>query len=149
MWQIVLNSLIVLAAFLSMEGVAWFSHKYIMHGFMWDWHKDHHEPHDKSLEKNDLFSVVFSIPSISCFLFGTLYPELNFLIYIGLGILSYGLFYLVFHDIIVHRRVKIKYMAKSAYMRRLIRAHKVHHKTLGKDGASSFGFLIASKKYDE
>lgn len=149
MWQIVLNSLIVLAAFLSMEGVAWFSHKYIMHGFMWNWHKDHHEPHDKTFEKNDLFSVVFSIPSISCFLFGTLYPELNFLIYIGLGILSYGLFYLIFHDIIVHRRVKIKYMAKSAYMRRLIRAHKVHHKTLGKEGARSFGFLIASKKYDE
>ena len=26
-------------------------------------------------------------------------------------------------------------------------AHKVHHKTLGKYGASSFGMLIVSKKY--
>jgi beta-carotene 3-hydroxylase len=146
---ILINILLVIVSFLAMEGVAWFSHKYIMHGFMWSWHESHHIPHQDKFEKNDLFSVVFSIPSISCFLLGTLYPSLNFLIYIGLGILAYGLFYLIFHDIIVHRRVKIKYMAKSAYMRRLIRAHKVHHKTIGKEGATSFGFLIASKKYDE
>ena len=25
-----------------MEFVAWFAHKYIMHGFLWSLHKDHH-----------------------------------------------------------------------------------------------------------
>jgi len=25
-----------------MEFVAWFTHKHIMHGFLWNLHKDHH-----------------------------------------------------------------------------------------------------------
>ena len=33
---------IVLLTFVFMEFVAWFSHKYIMHGFLWSLHKDHH-----------------------------------------------------------------------------------------------------------
>ena len=58
------NVLIVLGTFIFMEGVAWFTHKYIMHGFLWSWHKSHHKKHDHFLEMNDLFAVVFSIPSI-------------------------------------------------------------------------------------
>ena len=45
----------VLATFAAMEGVAWSSHKYVMHGFGWGWHRDHHEPHSNVLEKNDLY----------------------------------------------------------------------------------------------
>ena len=41
-----------------MELVAWASHKYVMHGFGWGWHRDHHEPHDRLLERNDLFALV-------------------------------------------------------------------------------------------
>ena len=33
--------LIVLAAFVGMEAVAWFTHKYVMHGLGWFFHKDH------------------------------------------------------------------------------------------------------------
>ena len=51
-------ALIVFATVLAMEWVAWASHKYIMHGFAWAWHRDHHEPHDNLLEKNDLFAIV-------------------------------------------------------------------------------------------
>ena len=50
-------TLITLATAAAMEFVAWFSHKYIMHGFGWAWHRDHHEPHDNKLEKNDLFGI--------------------------------------------------------------------------------------------
>ena len=50
---------VTLAALVFMEGWAWFAHKYIMHGWGWGWHRDHHEPHDNVLEKNDLFAVVF------------------------------------------------------------------------------------------
>ena len=49
-------ALIVLATVVAMEWVAWASHKYIMHGFGWGWHRDHHEPHDNLLEKNDLYA---------------------------------------------------------------------------------------------
>jgi beta-carotene 3-hydroxylase len=61
--------------------------------------------------------------------------------------MGYGIFYSVFHDIIVHRRIKIKFKAKSAYMKRIMNAHYVHHKTHTKEGAEAFGFLYAPKKY--
>ena len=38
-----INILIVLGTFIFMEGVAWFTHKYVMHGFLWSWHKSHHK----------------------------------------------------------------------------------------------------------
>jgi beta-carotene 3-hydroxylase len=42
--------------FLIMEFMAWFSHKYIMHGFLWVLHKDHHKKDQSSwFERNDLF----------------------------------------------------------------------------------------------
>ncbi len=147
--QIIINILLVIGAFLGMEGVAWATHKYIMHGFMWNWHESHHVPHNDKYEKNDLFSVVFSLPSIVMIIVGSEVESVRYLMYLGIGIAGYGLFYFIFHDIIVHRRIKIKYLAHSGYMRHLVRAHKVHHKTIGKYGAKSFGFLFAKKEYSE
>ena len=34
--------LVTLTTFIVMEGVAWLSHKYLMHGAMWYFHEDHH-----------------------------------------------------------------------------------------------------------
>ena len=45
---------LTLGTAIGMEGVAWWAHKYVMHGWGWAWHKDHHEPHDNLFEKNDL-----------------------------------------------------------------------------------------------
>jgi len=56
-----------------MEFVAWWAHKYIMHGWGWDWHKDHHEPHDNMFEKNDLYAVVFGTFTVVLFTVGYLY----------------------------------------------------------------------------
>ena len=145
--QTVLYIILFIGAFLFMEFVAWFTHKYIMHGFLWSWHRSHHKVHDHTLEKNDLFAVVFSVPSIGLILAGTL-TDLKFLLAIGLGIAAYGAFYIIFHDIIVHRRVNIKYKAKSKYMKRIMNAHYIHHKTHTKEGAEAFGFLYAPKKYE-
>ena len=80
------NTLIVLGTFIFMEGVAWFTHKYVMHGFLWSWHKSHHKKHDHFLEMNDLFAVVFSIPSILLIYFGYSYQEYSILKYFGIGI---------------------------------------------------------------
>lgn len=143
-----LNILIVFGTFLFMEGVAWFSHKYIMHGFLWVWHRSHHTVHDHTLERNDLFAVVFSIPSIICISIGYDNTGLTWLLYVGIGIFCYGLFYVIFHDIIVHRRLKIPFTAKSKYMKRIIRAHYAHHEKHTKEDGESFGFLYASKKYE-
>ncbi|MFY0607338.1 MAG: sterol desaturase family protein [Cyclobacteriaceae bacterium] len=144
-----INAGIVLLAFLTMEGVAWVTHKYIMHGVLWTWHASHHKKHRHVLERNDLFALVFSIPSIALIVIGFEYPNLDFLKYVGFGILGYGIFYFIFHDIIVHRRINIPFKAKSAYMKRIMRAHYVHHEVHTKEGAEAFGFLFAKKKYEE
>jgi|TARA_B110000263_G_scaffold244934_1_gene253719 beta-carotene 3-hydroxylase len=143
-----INFIIVVGTFFFMECVAWFTHKYIMHGFLWSWHKSHHKKHNHFLEFNDLFAVVFSIPSIVLIYLGYTYASLEILKYFGIGIFLYGVAYVIFHDIIVHRRIKIKYNATTAYMKRIINAHFVHHKVHTKQGAKAFGFLFAPKKYD-
>ncbi|MDG2274630.1 MAG: carotene hydroxylase, partial [Flavobacteriaceae bacterium] len=36
-----------------MEGITWCTHKFVMHGFLWYLHEDHHQPKYKNLfEKN-------------------------------------------------------------------------------------------------
>lgn len=140
--------LLAVGTFFFMEGVAWFTHKYIMHGVMWTWHKSHHVHHSEPLEKNDLFAIVFAVVSISTFALGTYVEGLWFLFWIGLGVAFYGIFYFVFHDVIVHRRIKIKFIAKHPYMKRIMKAHYVHHKVHTRKGAEAFGFLYAPKKYE-
>ena len=139
-------ALIVFATVLAMEWVAWASHKYIMHGFAWAWHRDHHEPHDNLLEKNDLFAIVGAVASISMFAIGSpmvlgsgaWWPGT----WIGLGILFYGLIYTLVHDGLVHQRY-FQWVPKRGYAKRLVQAHKLHHATVGKEGGVSFGFVLA------
>ncbi|AWL10124.1 Beta-carotene 3-hydroxylase [Aquirufa nivalisilvae] len=137
-----------LGTFLLMEGIAWFTHKYIMHGVMWNWHESHHVHHKNALEKNDLFSVVFGVLSTLTIILGAEIEAYRPLLWIGLGIASYGLCYFIFHDIIVHRRIKVKFKTKNTYLKRLIKAHYVHHEVHEKEGAEAFGFLYAPKKYE-
>ncbi|GAA4412198.1 sterol desaturase family protein [Nibrella viscosa] len=143
-----LNVALVIGTFLFMEGVAWFTHKYIMHGFMWRWHHSHHNHHKGFLEVNDLFSVLFSFVAAGLVIAGIEIPSFWFLTWIGIGVTLYGLCYFIFHDIIVHRRIKIKFTARNPYLQRIIRAHYVHHRVHARDGAEAFGFLYASKKYN-
>jgi beta-carotene 3-hydroxylase len=138
--------LIVAATFLAMELVAWSSHKYIMHGWGWGWHRDHHEPHDKALEKNDLYGVVGAAMSISMFMWGSplvageaAWPQAT---WIGIGILLYGVVYTLVHDGLVHQRY-FRWVPRGGYAKRLVQAHKLHHATIGKEGGVSFGFVFA------
>ncbi|MFA6219081.1 MAG: sterol desaturase family protein [Erythrobacter sp.] len=138
--------LIVLASFVAMEGVAWSSHKYIMHGFGWGWHRDHHEPHDGTFERNDLYALVGAGMSIAMFMLGSRlvlgdaawWPAT----FIGIGILLYGIAYTLVHDGLVHQRY-FRRVPKSGYARRLVQAHRLHHATIGKQGGVSFGFVFA------
>lgn len=136
----------ILISVIGMEFVAWAAHKYIMHGFGWSWHRDHHEPHDRSLEKNDLFGIVGAAMSISMFIIGSpmIMGDSHWEpgTWIGLGILFYGIIYTVIHDGLVHQRY-FKYVPKSGYAKRLVQAHKLHHATMGKEGGVSFGFVFA------
>lgn len=138
--------LIVLASAAAMEVIAWSSHKYIMHGFGWAWHRDHHEPHDRVLEKNDLYAVFGAGISISMFAVGS--PLVIGArawepgTWIGLGVLLYGVIYTLIHDGLVHQRY-FRWVPKRGYAKRLVQAHKLHHATIGKEGGVSFGFVVA------
>lgn len=139
---------IVIATFIAWEFVAWFTHKYIMHGFLWCWHKSHHTVHDHAFEKNDLFAFLFSLPSIGLLYYATEVVYSPYLASVGIGIFCYGVFYFIFHDVIVHQRIKWKPAKKSKYLRRMINAHYVHHSKHTKKGCEAFGFLFAPRKYE-
>lgn len=135
--------LITLLTFISMEGAAWVIHKYIMHGFMWRWHESHHVHHKNVFEKNDLFSVGFGLFATILIVVGDLNPKLSFLFWMGIGVTLYGICYFLFHDVIVHRRIKIKFKSKNAYLNKITKAHYVHHEVHTKKGARYFGFLYS------
>ena len=143
--DVLIPLVIVIATFFAMEWVAWASHKYVMHGFGWAWHRDHHEPHDNMLEKNDLFGLVGAVMSVSMFAIGSplvlgtaAWPPAT---WIGVGILAYGIVYTLVHDGLVHQRY-FKWVPRSGYAKRLVQAHRLHHATIGKKGGVSFGFVI-------
>ncbi|MFD2890982.1 carotene hydroxylase [Flavobacterium chuncheonense] len=138
---------VTLITFLLMEGITWCTHKFVMHGFLWYLHEDHHQPKYQGVfEKNDAFFVIFAIPSIALFYFG-INPDLNFMFFIGLGILLYGIAYFLIHDVLIHQRFKWFKNTKNKYLIGLRKAHKIHHKHLGKEEGECFGMLNVPKKY--
>ena len=141
-------AIIILITFVIMEGVAWGMHKYVMHGLFWNLHEDHHvrEDHDSFIERNDSFFVFFAVLSIIAFLSWSIFGS-SIALGIGLGISAYGLVYFIIHDLFIHQRIKIWRNTKNPYLLALRRAHKVHHKHLGKEDGECFGMLWVPMKY--
>ncbi len=139
--------LIFLITFCIMEFNAWLIHKYVMHGFLWNIHEDHHhKKHDSWFEKNDLFFVFFAAISIGFKILHGVY-DLWWCLPISLGILAYGIAYFVVHDIFIHQRFKWLRKANNKYAKGVRRAHKIHHKHLGKEEGENFGMLVVPFKY--
>ncbi len=135
-----LNVVIVLASAAAMEAVAALSHRYIMHGFGWRWHRSHHSPRTGWFELNDMFAVVFALVAIVLIAVGTagVWP----LQWIGAGMTLYGVLYFLVHDGLVHQRWPFHWVPRKGYLRRLWLAHRFHHAVNGKEGCVSFGFLV-------
>ncbi len=147
MIQPILYFVTVLVTFFLMEGVAWFTHKYLMHGWLWNLHADHHRKDDGGfLEKNDFFFLIFAIPGITLFALGT-FGHLPFLFYIGAGITLYGFCYFMVHDIFIHQRFKLFRNSSNTYLKGIRRAHKIHHKHINKQDGECFGMLWVPLKY--
>ena len=139
--------LIYVATFLFMEFMAWFSHKFIMHGFLWHLHKDHHKKdHGSWFERNDLFFIFYAVVSMSLVI---LWGEYGFWagLPMALGIFTYGMSYFIVHDIFIHQRFKLFRSTNSKYAKGLRRAHKIHHKSIHKGGGECFGMLWVPMKY--
>lgn len=143
----IINILVFFITFFFMEFMAWFSHKYIMHGFLWKLHADHHKKdHDSWFERNDAFFIFYAIVSISFFLLWQ-YDILAIGLSIGLGIFTYGWTYFIVHDIFIHQRFKLFRNADNRYAKAVRRAHKIHHKHIGKEHGECFGMLMVPFKY--
>ena len=147
METVIAKILMVVIAFSGMETVAWFTHKYIMHKYLWRLHKDHHKKESSGFfEHNDFFFLIFALPGIACLFWGVIY-HFNFLFWCGLGISLYGMAYFLVHDVFIHQRFKVFRNTDNSYLRAIRRAHKMHHKHLGKENGECFGMLFIPFKY--
>lgn len=136
-----------LAAFAAMEAVAWSAHKYLMHGWLWSLHHDHHRKESAGFfERNDFFFLIFALPGIAGLLVG-IAQGYNWLFWTGIGITGYGIAYFLVHDIFIHQRFKLFRHTDNRYLRSIRRAHKMHHKHLGKEHGECFGMLWVPFKY--
>lgn len=137
---------VLLATFIIMEGITWLTHRYVMHGFLWWLHKDHHQVEPGFFEKNDSFFVIFAIPSMLLIGFGT-FDKIWWMQSTGFGIMAYGIAYFMVHDVIIHQRFKWFTRSSNKYVRAIRWAHKMHHKHLDRHNGESFGMLFVAKKY--
>ena len=129
-----------------MEGVAWATHKFLMHGALWNLHKDHHDGGYHPFQKNDSFFLIFALPSWLFIQIGWM-NEIWWMAGVGTGILLYGLCYFLVHDVIIHRRFRWFDSFDGHYIRVMRWAHKMHHKHRDKDAGESFGLLIVPARY--
>jgi beta-carotene 3-hydroxylase len=129
-----------------MEFMAWFVHKYVMHGFLWILHKDHHQKEPGFFEKNDSFFLIFAVPSFLLTFFGSL-NGIDIRFWIGLGIALYGMAYFLVHEVLIHKRLKWFSNTQNVYLWAVRRAHHIHHKRLGKEDGENFGMLLVPLKY--
>jgi len=139
-----INILFFLASFFFMEFVAWFSHKYIMHGFAWKFHRDHHirqQASDSFFEKNDIFFLIYALPAIILIIFGLAGAHIPMIV-IGSGITLYGFTYFSIHDVLIHHRLPVKVSIGKGYIAALIRAHQAHHNGKNIRDFKNYGLLV-------
>lgn len=141
-----LAALAVMAAtFLGMEFVAWFMHKFVQHGPLWFLHRSHHVRHPHHFERNDFFFVFYGVLSMLLIVYGSAMHDWRF--WVGIGIAAYGSTYFFVHDVLIHGRLRFWRKSNNTYLRALNMAHKMHHKTNGRDGSEEFGLLWVSPRY--
>ncbi|MEO6113647.1 MAG: beta-carotene hydroxylase [Sphingomicrobium sp.] len=127
-----------------MEGFAYVMHRWVMHGRLgWVLHASHHRARTGRFEYNDLYGVIFAIPSIVLLYGGVQGGWGAWAAWAGAGIAAYGAIYFGFHDVIVHRRIEHRIVPRSNYFKRIVQAHRIHHIVESREGTVSFGFIYA------
>lgn len=136
--------LLFVATVAFMEGFAYVMHRWVMHGRLgWVLHASHHRQRNGRFELNDLYGVIFAIPSIILIYGGVQGDWGSWAAWAGAGIAAYGAIYFGFHDVIVHRRMEHHIVPRSTYFRRIVQAHRIHHIVESREGTVSFGFIYA------
>jgi beta-carotene 3-hydroxylase len=138
---------VLILAVIAMEWVAWSAHKFIMHGFLWVLHRDHHQRSGQKsrFQRNDAFFVLFAIPSWLCIMLGSMKGS-SVSVAIGAGIAVYGVAYFLVHEVFIHRRLKFWGKTNHAYWLAVRKAHKRHHRHLDKEDGECFGLLWVNRE---
>jgi beta-carotene 3-hydroxylase len=129
--------LIVVVAFVAMEGVSYCAHRWLMHGRGYGWHRTHHPPRGRGFEMNDLFPAVFASMSIAAFAAAAVVAQLWWLRPIALGVSLYGTCYFLVHDVVIHRRLPVP-LPRWRYLRWVDQSHRAHHTF----GGEPYGMLL-------
>jgi beta-carotene 3-hydroxylase len=120
------------------EPAAALAHRAVMHGSGWRWHRSHHRARRGGWEDNDRFPLVFAALTMAAMVVGRSTGRER-LVAAGAGVTGYGLLYLLVHDVGVHGRLSGgSPILPGRWLRRLGRAHAVHHRT----GEAPYGFLV-------
>ena len=128
--------IIVLVAFVAMEGVSYLAHRFVMHGFGMGWHRSHHSARVSRFEKNDLFPVMFAAVTVLAMAAGATLPSLHGLYLTGIGVTLYGAAYAFVHDVYIHGRLgRLPVVAPLEWLKD---AHAIHHRF----GGEPYGMLL-------
>lgn len=136
-----LAGLVLVSTVLLMEGWALRAHERVWHHALWFLHRSHHRPRTGPFEANDLLALVNAPPAVLLLSWGTWGNPgwvATLAWAVGAGISLYGTAYLVVHDGYVHGRLPLAFLDRSAWLRKVRAAHRVHHA----DEAAPFGLFM-------
>jgi beta-carotene 3-hydroxylase len=124
-----------------MEGWAAWLHGKLWHGPLWPAHRSHHPPPPapgqrppSGWEFNDIFGLCHAMVAAPLIMWGLTPPfdlPQQLALGVGMGMTAFGLAYGVVHDGLVHGRLPVGFLRRSAFLRRVAAAHRVHHKLGG------------------
>ena len=124
-------------SFVAMEGIAYSTHRWVMHRRGMVWHASHHAPPRGRLERNDLFPLCFSLLGASLFVAVAIGMTPAWVWPVAAGTTAYGITYLVVHEVVIHRRLPLQ-VPNLRYLRWLRDSHRAHHV----DAGEPYGMLL-------
>ncbi len=125
--------LAALVAAVAMEPWASWLHDRLWHGPLWSIHRTHHAPRRPGLERNDALALFHAPIAMALILYGCLAPAslgADVAFGVGLGMTLFAVAYVLVHDGVVHGRLPVRRLIAIAYVRRVVRAHRAHHRNV-------------------
>lgn len=142
MWTDPLFWLVLIAVALAMELWAMLLHGRLWHGILWITHRSHHTPRRGWFEFNDIFAGFHAAIAIVLIVYGFESDHgraSHLMIAAGFGMTAFGLAYFTVHDGFIHGRLPVAWLDRSAFLRRVRNAHRVHHQ---RDHEGPFGLFL-------
>lgn len=120
-------------------------HGRVWHAWLWFVHRSHHEPRrdGQRFEANDALALFHAPIAMALIIWGCEGPPIalrEIAFGAGVGMTLFAVGYLIVHDGLVHGRLPVAFLLRVRYLRRVVRAHKVHH--TGVTGGAPYGLFF-------